>query len=170
MAKLKGLNELNKAVSAEVKPFGIEEAFCEGFNYSYHFDTEKIGFTIVEDESDRLFNEFIEERFGYTVKSTFIISLLHEIGHYKANDDIIDSVYDFCEEEKERIFSEMSNAKTLAERRKLQYQYFNLPDEIMATAWAVGYAKKHPKKIKKMWENCEKALHKFYEINEVTGD
>ena len=169
MTKLKGLNELNKAISAEVKPFGISEAFCET-EYSYYFDTEKVGFSLVEGEADMIFNEFIEDRFDYTVKNQFIISLLHEIGHHKANDDIDGEVYDFCLKEKERISEAMAEATTIAERRKLHFQYFNLPDEIMATAWAVGYAKKHPKKIKKMWENCEKALHKFYEVNEVTGD
>lgn len=167
--KLKGLNKLNKTISDIVKPFGIAEAFCDT-SYAYYFDSEKIGFQITEDEPDKIFNQFVKERFNYTVKNQFVFSLLHEIGHHKANDDIDGEVYDFCLEEKERISEELGKVKTKKERKKLHYQYFNLPDEIMATAWAVKYAKKHPKKIDKMWTQCETALHNFYKANKITGD
>ena len=170
MAKIKGLRKLNKTISAEVAPFGIVKAFYDPTGYTYYPETEDIGYQITEGEQDEFLNDFIYDRFGYKVKNSFIISLLHEIGHHKNNDDVEGDVYDFCLSEKDRISTELAYAKNKKERRKLNYQYFNLPDEIMATAWAVNYAKKHPKKVKKMWENCEKALHDFYRINNVTGD
>ena len=170
MAKVKGLRKLNKVISAEVAPFGISKAFYDTTGYTYYPDSEKIGYQITEGEPDEFLNDFIKERFGYTVENQFIISLLHEIGHHKNNDDIDGDVYEFCISEKERISNELAYAKNKKERRKLNYQYFNLPDEIMATSWAVAYAKKHPRKIKKMWKNCEKGLHDFYRINLLTAD
>lgn len=51
--------------------------------------------------------------------------------------------------------------------KELEWEYFNLPDEIMATQWAVNWIKEHPKKTKKMYKACIKALIDFYETNNV---
>jgi hypothetical protein len=166
MAKVKGIKKLCKAVSAQLKPFGITAANLST-EYSYVFADGSVTFKITEGSiEDIWFNEFIEERFGYHVENTFIISLLHEIGHAKANWEIEGALQDFCLAEKERISEGMyDNADNLEVQKILEWQYFNLPDEIMATAWAVNYAKEHPKRIRKMWKQFEKAFHDFYEKN-----
>jgi hypothetical protein len=170
MAKVKGIKKLNKAISAPlVKRFGISKAVCSS-EYSYIFEDESITFKLTEGTTeDEWFAEFIKERFGYEVKYPFVISLLHEVGHHKANDDIDGMVYDFCMAEKERINAEMQDAD--ADRSKaLEWQYFNLPDEIMATQWAVNYAKKHPKKIQNMWERMKANILAFYAENGLADD
>ena len=166
MAKVKGIKKLCKAVSAQLKPFGITAANLST-EYSYVFADGSVTFKITEGSiEDIWFNEFIEERFGYHVENTFIMSLLHEIGHAKANWEIEGAIYDFCMKEKERIGLEMEQyADNLEMQKVIEWQYFNLPDEIMATQWAVTYAQKHPKRIKKMWKQFEKAFHSFYEKN-----
>ena len=166
MAKVKGTKKLCKAISTQLKPFGITKAVLST-EYSYVFADGSVTFKITEGEiEDIWFNEFIEERFGYHVDNTFIMSLLHEIGHAKANWEIEGDISKFCDLEKERIFKGMEEyAGNREEQKILEWQYFNLPDEIMATQWAVNYATKHPKKIKKMWKEFEKAFHEFYEKN-----
>ena len=165
--KIKGVKKLNKTISAQLAPFGISKAVLTD-EYAYHFDTEKVTYKITDgDIEDIWFAEFIEERFGYHVTNSFIISLLHEIGHHKANDAITDDVYDFCLSEKERIAEEMLTADD-EYSKKLEWQYFNLPDEIMATQWAVNYAINHPKKLIKMWDVMQKAFNKFYTKNNIT--
>ena len=112
MSKLKGIKKLNKVVSAQLKPFGIASAFL-GTEYSYFFDSEKVEFQITENDfADQHFIDFIKERFNYDVEYSFIISLLHEVGHHLNNDDIVDSIEDFCQDEKERISEEMATAET----------------------------------------------------------
>ena len=165
MAKVKGLKKLNKSVSKVLSPFGIKKAKCSNA-YMYHFNKNVVEFQLTEDYTDELFNDFVRERFDYEVENNFIISLLHEVGHAKANDNIKGDIYDFCLAEKERIHNELMYSSG-EEERALFYQYFSLPDEIMATQWAINYAETHPKKIKKMWKKCEKSLHEFYRINEV---
>lgn len=164
MSKVKGVKKLNKVVSAQLKPFGISKARL-GKEYSYIFSNDSVTFTIKEDLGDELFKEFVLERFNYTIDNNFIFSLLHEVGHHKTDDDINQRVYDFCMKEKELIDKEMQSAETREDARRIEWKYFNLPDEILATAWAVNYARKHPKKCAKMWRKCEKALHRFYAKN-----
>ena len=167
MNGLKGVGKLNKAISAELAQFGIREAFLST-DYCYYFDVEQITFKITEETEDKWFNEFVEERFNYQVKYPFILSLLHEVGHHLANDEIEGELYHFCAEEKERIRKAMEKVKTIAEAKRLEFQYFNLPDEIMATQWAVKFARTHPVVIEKMWRASLRALKAFYEENNVT--
>jgi hypothetical protein len=166
MAKIKGIKKLNKVISAPLKKrFGIDGVdFSDEFNYT--FTTNRIGYTLLENDlGDVFFNEFVKERFGYDVKYTFIISLLHEVGHAKNNEDIEGSVLDFCIAEKERISALIQATDDREEIKKLEFQYFNLPDEIMATSWAVNYAKKHPRICKKMWETMKAGFIEFYFAN-----
>ena len=173
MAKrLKGLKKLNKAIAEPLKDrFGISYAeMCNG-EFFYSFEDNSIGWTLIEKGyGAEDFNNFIAERFGYTVTCPFVISLLHEVGHAKNNDDIDGAVYDFCTKEKDRIADAVYEATDREEIRKLNYQYFNLPDEIMATAWAIEYATKHPRIVKKMWSDMWGAILKFYEDNNLEED
>jgi len=161
----KGRKVLNKTISNELSAFGIKKAVC-GDEYSYDYDKEIVTFKESENGiEDIWFTEFIKERFNYDVRYPFVMSLLHEVGHHKNNDDVVGEVYDFCLAEKERIMYETMATDDEETAKALTWQYFNLPDEIMATAWAVNYARKHPKKIKKMWKKMRSALLDFYEKN-----
>ena len=164
--ELKGITTLNKAISAQLRSFGISKATLSD-EYSYSFENESVSFKVTENGmEDKLFTQFIKERFNYE-SYPFILSLLHEVGHHKANDEIEGAIYEFCIAEKERIALAINEATTVEEVERLEYQYFNLPDEIMATQWAVNFAKRHPKKIKTMWEKSKQALFKFYEENGI---
>lgn len=168
MSNLKGMKALNKAVSASLAPFGISKAFLSADGYSYLWEKEEITFTIFESGvEDDWFNEFISERFGYEVQHNFIISLLHEVGHHYTYNDVDGSILAFCSDEKERIVKEMQDADEVRSK-ELEWQYFNLPDEIVATAWAVKYAKENPEVIEEMWETLKQELLKFYKKNGLT--
>ncbi len=168
MTELKGKDKLNKAISKELKPFGISSASLSD-EYAYYFEDESVSFKLTSAIEDKWFNEFIAERFNYVCDVPFVLSLLHEIGHHKANDEIEGAIYDFCIAEKERINEEMQTANA-DQSRALEWQYFNLPDEIMATQWAVNYAKEHPKKIQNMWERMKADILAFYAENDLADD
>lgn len=167
MGKLKGKKKLNKAVSALLEQFGIKDAKLST-EYSYMWEKERITYKLTETMGDELFNDFVFDRFGYKVKNTFIFSLLHEVGHHLANDEIEGAISTFCTQEKERIEKAMQTADAYDEIKEIEYQYFNLPDEIMATQWAVNYAKTHELEIEVMWACIKQVLEKFYKKNGLT--
>ena len=169
MAKLKGMKKLNKAILSEVQRFGIKKVDCEP-EFSYAWKDEKIGYKVVVDETDNYFDEFVNDRFDFPVEYDFIISILHEVGHRKTGDDIQGDLYDFCLAEKERLFDLIALEADEEKIKKYYFQYFNLPDEIMATQWAVNYMKKHPRITKKMMKNMGDAIQDFYKINNVIDD
>lgn len=163
---MRGIKALNKAIQAEVKMFGIEDIRMA--DWGYYSNDYSIEYTLFENRiEDELFLDFVKERFNYKPLNNFMLSLFHEIGHHYTYDEATESdiIYDFCQAEKDRIEEEMQTATSNRKIKKLEYEYFNLPDEIVATAWAVGYMRKHEEEIKIMWEHILKAIHKFYEKN-----
>lgn len=167
MAKVKGITKLNKALAVAFGEFGIDKFVMNG-DWAYYPEDNKITYSLIDNKiEDIWFNEFVKKRFGYKVKNTFMITVLHEIGHKMTLDDIYesDAVYKFCEAEKERISKDMENAKSEKESKKLEFQYFALPDEIIATKWAVDYIKEHEEELEEIWQNIQNALVEFYAKN-----
>lgn len=168
MSKLKGKKKLNKAVSAQLAQFGIKDAKLST-EYSYMGEKERVTYKLTETIEDEIFNAFVFDRFGYKVENTFIFSLLHEVGHHLANDEIKGAICEFCNNEKDRIEKAMQTAETENEIKEIEYQYFNLPDEIMATQWAVNYARQNPLEVGVMWACIKQELEKFYTKNGLLG-
>ena len=142
----------SKKLTKIFKKFGISKV-KKGENFEYNFENNVITFCpTVDSIADRHFTEFIAERFGYKKDYPFALSLLHEVGHSKNNEEIVDNIYAFCIGEKFKIQKALNKTADDDNERikELDYRYFNLPDEIMATAWAVNYAGKHPKQVKKI--------------------
>ena len=164
--KLKGMKKLNKAISAQLNSFGVAKAEL-GEEFCCYIEDNIIDYSLVYSDVDLWFNEYVMETFGYKVDYTFIISLLHEIGHINTIDDISDKAYNRCLKKKEKIYQALKEDVTEQEEKKLHFKYFNLTDEKMATAWAVEYARKHPKKIKKMWHKIYPAIIEFYNTNGI---
>lgn len=170
MGKLKGKKKLNKAVSAQLAPFGISKAKLSDL-FSYDYETEEVTYKLTSDIGDKFFSEFVFERFGFDCRGLeMIISLLHEVGHHLANDEITGLIYDFCQSEKNRIETELADIEEEEEMKKFEWEYFNLPDEILATAWAVKYATEHPTEVQLMNAVIMEKIAKFYTKNGVTED
>lgn len=172
MTELKGLRELNIGLSNIVKPFGVY-GMTNGEDFGWIWWKNIITYTLAEfDYRTEWLTDFIRETFDYEVKNYFVITLLHEIGHARTFDDLSIEVDDFCNEEKQKIFDKLldDNAEFMSdeEEKGLQYQYWNLPDEFLATKWAVDFAKENPDYIDDLIEEILNLLYKFYEINGVT--
>lgn len=165
--KVRGLKKLNSVITKQLAPFGIHKAFCSD-DFSYWYESEDVHYKLTVTVEDEWFMEFIAETFGYKAQYPFLMSLLHEVGHHFTIDDIEEEDEVFSEDEKTRISEEMQTADV--ERTKaLEWEYFNLPDEIAATEWAVAYAVEHTAELAEMWSEVLEALQEFYEINEIEG-
>jgi hypothetical protein len=167
--KIIGFRTLNKKITEAFKQM-LDDDINIRFRWSetpcYRCDKNIIEYGLLEgSKEDIWFNEFIEERFGYKVENTFMITMLHEIGHLMTIDDIDGIAYEFCLREKERIEAEMQKAKTLKQEKILEWQYFSLPDEIVASAWAVEFIRDNEELVNAIWAMCLTAIHEFYAKN-----
>ena len=158
--------ELNTIIKNELKIFGNFKIKL-GNEFCYDYESDTITYDIKPALTDALFSQFLLDRFDYVDKYPFVMSLLHEIGHAKNNDDIDGDVYAFCLGEKYKVQIAINNADDTDDARikNLYYRYFSLPDEIMATAWAVNYVKKNKKQIKEMNKIITKAVDEYIKTN-----
>ena len=134
MAKLKGIKKLNKAIANQLKPFGIEKAKLDD-EFALYFEQNKVHYKLAYNEVDKWFNACVKEIFGYEVEYTFIISLLHEIGHLNTIDDLTDKEYNKCLKAKEKI------AKQLAEKITPE-KYIVIDNTTLEIDYDGGYIRK----------------------------
>lgn len=168
MAKLKGRKKLNKAITELVKPFGISKAKL-GAEFAYYFNDEHIEFQMTcDDWTDKVFDEFLLEYFGFVNPYPFVISILHEIGHHITFENLTENEMYLSDWVKERIPERLQKAKDIDDKKQIEFEYFTLPDEIAATTWAIDYFRQNRKECDKIYKKACKALCKFYKKNGVT--
>ena len=161
MAKIKGIKKLNATIKKELEPFGVKvhyegEFICDLVekSVSYSFVSGTI--------EQKWMMEFVKKKFKYTPINHFMLALLHEVGHAKTTSI---ALYEYSEKARKKIDKKMEKAGTRKEQKKVEFEYFSLPEEVTATAWAVEYMKNNEKKVEKMWKNIEKEIFNVYEKN-----
>lgn len=99
---------------------------------------------------NRMFMASVKRNKPKVKLNLFTWCLLHELGHHATQDD-------FDEEEMARI--DKKRARVL--KTKAQNPYYNLPDEMAATAWAVNYANTHREEVLEFEDRI------FYAVKEL---
>ena len=98
-------------------------------------------------EGDRLIQEFVFNKFGVPMDS-FLIGVLHEIGHIMTYDEEINSEGDMLYYLLRMNYDDMKY-------EDYSIMYFNIPSEYRATEWAVNYYLSHRDKCDKF---CDELL------------
>ena len=88
------------------------------------------------------------------------ISFLHELGHHETYELLEDDEIDFSESEKERIRATMESG------HEANMAYYYLPDEIIATQWAVNFMNEHTDAVIDMINRVSPKIYEFYKIFE----
>lgn len=167
MIKLKGIKKLNKAIATELSTFKVQAVLEEEFGM--YIDERTVAYALTHSVVDEWFDEFVLKTFGFNVgENDFAMSLLHEIGHLKTMKNIDDDTIEQCHKKIEKITKKLDKVDSDRKEKNLHFKYFAVPTELVATAWAVEWARKHPKKFQKLCENTAVAIQEFYKANGVT--
>lgn len=129
--------ELVKAFVNKIDP--MIEVYTDESEFFADIDDYSIAVTFNQDyETDELFSFFLYEEFGVHA-DTFVMSVLHEIGHLMTNDDDMlderDTIYSLL-----KVGYEVSN-----NFQDYNRMYFHIPAEYEATSWAVDFYRNHKK-------------------------
>ena len=145
----------NKYFDADIKV-----CFSNEFSYSYLKDI--ITYTLaIFDTNAKSFREFWL-RNGYLYNDDiFILSFFHELGHYMTGDELTE------EEENTSIWVKQYISTREEITDELRELYYNLPDEKLATCWAIDYVNTHRNEITELWKEIEKLVIDFYNDNNV---
>ena len=122
-----------------------------------------IGYSLLACNCDSDFCKYVNETFDCDFKpltmECFLLSLMHEIGHLKTLPKLSDNVKARNQLVKILIdrFHNPENVNGL-----INYLYFNLKMEKVATAWAIHFIKKYPNRVKWLEKQVNKAVQEFY--------
>lgn len=139
---------LEKAIEKFIKEIDEELNVTFDCNRGYCFETStntvNVDLTDTEDCGFmRHLKEFHKCEFAYEY-SLCLWSILHEIGHYETEGDLVESDDDTMLRFY-LMFAEDKNHDNI----ELQNQYFNLPAEWYATEWAIEWIEENPTLAKK---------------------
>lgn len=167
MVKIKGLRKLNKSINKFLKKeFGLKATMSTSF--AYLEGTNKIHYSLIaEPGSSECFIAYFRSLAPDIKCSCFLASLMHEVGHYFTIDWLTDNEYDYCEDTKCILNALYDEATDVAERVKINHQYFELPIEAYATEWAIAYLRSKPDVVESYWSNIQKAITDFYKVNGI---
>lgn len=98
----------------------------------------------------------------------FLASLLHEVAHSQTLHLLTEEEEQYCQKMKTILSSELVKREMLhQENRECYFTYFALPDEKLATDWAINYIRNHTQQISAFWQKLQTAIMEFYKINNV---
>ena len=137
---------------------GLEYTAILGPDFEYEFVTDNVYFAVlVPSEMDKWFMEFAKENGLEYDCGSFLLSLLHEVGHGETYDLLTDAEEKKCR----KIKSKLTDSK------EDSFTYFALPDEYEATMWAIEYVNEHKDKLEKFVKKFQKVFKEFLKENEV---
>ena len=150
--RLRGITKLNECIQRFVGEWYLDSQIDTDFAYDPVSDT--VFWTlVVSEQNDKDFHDFFYSLGCKVEADVFILSILHEIGHSQTLRYLSDEEYNYSQDRKAEKLS--------------NYEYFNLPDEIEATKWAVNYLNENADKVEAFWNELQPLIMEFYKRNHI---
>ena len=140
---------LTKTINNFLEPFDCEAMM--GTDFEYLLDSNIIVYSLITPKSsDDSFSAFAKKEFPNIEADTFLWSFLHELGHRETEDEFED------EEWQEYM-------KTINSWHGTDDEYYHLPIEYAATAWAADFMQTHTEEVETFWNQVQSLILDFYE-------
>lgn len=131
-------------------------------DFYYKEQSEKIAYSfVVPDRQDKLFQNYaIELGLNYNC-DTFLLALLHEVGHHETL-----WLMDPDDRDRDELFiAELELTGSMTDETILKY--YRCERERLATQWAVDFINKNPNVVREFWNELQTALVQFYDVNHI---
>ena len=184
MVKLKGKDKLNKKISKIVKDLVGFKVKCKISNIwqSLYYEN-KIWINPIKTEVDLIQDEYWMEwmvkRYNWVPDSIFMFSLLHEIGHLKTQEGMInfnsqefvysEDIESQCDDDSVDLC--IRGLTKSEDFKKVNLDYFSCPLEAIASDWAEIFYRSNTDRVNRAFEKIQKTLNKWYRKNGlIEGD
>lgn len=98
----------------------------------------------------------------------FLASIMHEVAHSTTLHLLTEEEEQYCQKIKAELYFHLELCKKMGEGiEECYFQYFALPDEKIATDWAIDYIRNHTQQISDFWQKLHAAIMEFYKVNNV---
>lgn len=152
----------------------IIDAFLEKFNltsflgtdFGYYRSSDEVEYPVVITERfEKLWGDHLNRRFGaeMNVKEIpiFVWSILHEVGHSQTDNYFTDEAKQIFEEYKQNLDGENDEDTE---------EYYNIPEEALATLWAFQYIQANREEVMDLSILLAEAFDEFYNKVGIAND
>ena len=139
--------------------------FVEGSDFQFYYEYKNIiqwGFFEQTETMEQHFAQFFHEYGCVWTDNTFIMSLLHEVGHYM-------TFSNFSEKEKEEVEKQKEKIDKQRNTINRNYQYFELPTEFAASWWAIQFINNHMDWMEDLFNLCKKHFDGIFNDEKLMG-
>ena len=144
---------LDEVINNYLEKFDLTASI--GLDFGCYPDDEEIEYAIVIPERfQKLWTEYLTDRYPDVTAPIFIWALLHEVGHCMTNDYFTPTAKEIFREYKDNLDGD-DDEQT--------FEYYNCFDEAIATEWAYLYIRDNQEELIKFWNEVQKELNKIYE-------
>ena len=164
MLNFNELDLLNKKLEEFFSKYDIELTFRVGEEFAYFYEKDVVNYSLTTlGKQDVYFKKFFH-KLDNRIKDIdiFMLSLLHEVGHFCTLEDIID---DDLYEQEQRVKETLDGSK-----KTDNYIYFSLPSEMAATLWAIDFIIENSEELSVLWTELQNHIMQFYKDNGVEID
>ena len=127
-------------------------------DFFYYYETNEIGYSVlVTERTANLFPSFTKKLGLKYEVPIFILCFLHEVGHY----------FTFENFEEDELYKYRDIKVKLGDSDEDFEKYYNIPDELAATMWAIDFINNNPQDIENLDKELCKAFKKFISINNI---
>lgn len=146
--------KLSRFIAKWCEENGFYVSIRYGADFAYYYRNDIVRYSFVTCKlQDELMKEFWALNGLEYNCDIFLMSLLHEIGHYMTEDE--------WSAEESNNFTEMKKDLD-GNTREGNFAYWNVPDEYRATEWAIDFINNNPEKCKVFWTECRKRIMDIY--------
>lgn len=172
---IKGVHLLNSTITNFARSLGCTDVtFIIGTEFAYYPFDNTITYPLWQiEKADKCFIKYLRNQHYVAIDkklNPFILSLLHEIGHYFTIEDIEEYVLLKCLKKKQREQKRISKRKCPLSKKQFEkklFKYWDLPDELNANAMALYLLKNNRKRVKQFQNELADKFELFYKINGV---
>jgi len=165
--ELKGVKKLDKEITNMVRLYICDDIRCK-FSTQFCIDENKLYYSLFMDEEvDKYWREWLKDTYGNRFDddfSLFVLTFLHEVGHYFTLDDFDDDEQDeyYAKSDDLIIDYALDSEKTIIKKHRA---YWEQPVEKAATDWAIAFYNKNKKQMKNFYKDCMAFIGEFYRKN-----
>lgn len=161
---MKLVASFNRALSIWFNNHGISNLhFVEGEDFCYYPETHAVQWgMLLNDEQEKMYAQFMYEYGLKREVNPFVISLLHEVGHYMTIHQLDEDVVMF-----ERVAKQL-RAETVEDATyDLHCWYWELETEFSANMWAIEWIENHPAEFEELNRLCEEYGVQIFNNTEI---
>lgn len=161
---MKLVSNFNRALSIWFARHGISNLeFTEGEDFCYYPETHAVQWgMLLNDEQENMYAQFMYEYGLKREVNPFVISLLHEVGHFMTIHQLGEETVQF-----DHVAKEIAAGAATEVDINSHYWYWELDTEFAANMWAIEWVRNHPAELQELHNLCEEYCNEIFSNTEI---